>query len=259
MIRLDLRAEAEAEALVLQDDVSLTEEWRARAIATWRARMVNEHISARVFAALIPQMMNAGLAPRWMEEVTGMIADELRHGRQCAAVVHALGGEAVSDMPALADVPTHSDAPPLEAVLRNIMTISCLHETVAVALIRGEHQAVGPPQMQETLRQILGDEVRHARFGWMVLRELAPDLSPDLKRRLAEYLVIAFHHLREHELSHLPTGYTPSQEEEAVGVCDGQDARTLFFDTVREVIIPGLEAHGIAAQRAWDTSMRLPI
>ena len=259
MPRLDLRAQAAAESLELYGEVSLSDIERERAIATWRARMVNEHISARVFAALIPQMMKAGLAPEWIEQVAIMIADELRHGRQCAAVVHELGGEAVAELPVLADVPTHDDAPPLEAVLRNIMTISCLHETVAVALIQGEHQAVGPPAMQETLRTILSDEVQHARFGWMVLRELSPHLPEDLKRRLAEYLVIAFHHLREHELSHLPVGHTPSEEEEQVGVCDGKDARTLFFDAVNTVIIPGLEEHGIPAQRAWEASLKMPI
>ena len=35
------------------------------------------------------------------------------------------------------------------------------------------------------------------------------------------------------------------------GLCSGSDARDLFFDTVTSVIVPGLEAHGIPAARAW--------
>jgi len=37
----------------------------------------------------------------------------------------------------------------------------------------------------------------------------------------------------------------------AYGLCDGADARALFYDTVRDVIIPRLEAHGVPAEAAW--------
>ena len=38
-----------------------------------------------------------------------MIQDELRHGQQCAGMVHSLGGEARAPMPELSDVPDHGD------------------------------------------------------------------------------------------------------------------------------------------------------
>jgi hypothetical protein len=257
MTMLDLRSLAAKTPVTLSGDVPLTEEDRARAIATWKGRMVNEHISARVFASLIPQMMKAGVDAEWQHEVAAMIQDELRHGQQCAAVVHALGGQALAELPPLADVPEHEDAGPLEAFLRNVIHISCMSETVAVALIRSEQQEVAPPEMAETLRQILGDEVRHARFGWRVLRALAPRIDEPMRKRLGQYLVIAFHHLREHELAHLPTEPVPSSAANEVGVCDGRDARRLFFDTVTQVIIPGLEKCRLPAQKAWEASFHV--
>jgi hypothetical protein len=42
----------------------------------------------------------------------------------------------------------------------------------------------------------------------------------------------------------------------AYGLCSGPDARVLFFDTALQVIVPGIEAHGIPARRAWARSMR---
>jgi len=251
---LDLRAEAAAEAATL-DLAGLTAEDRAFAIGTWRGRMVNEHVSARVFAALIPQMMAAGVRARLIAEVAAMIAEELRHGVQCAAMVHALGGEAVAEVPPLPSVPEHADAGALEALLRNVLSISCLSETVAVALIGAERETAGPPAMQETLTTILADEVGHARFGWRLLEELAPRLDDAIRARLGDYLVAGFRHLREHELAHLPPRPAPSPEAEAYGVCDGREARALFFETVRSVIVPGLEAFGIPAGRAWRTSL----
>jgi hypothetical protein len=250
---LDLRTEAAAEKLAL-DGAMLSDVERTAAIGTWRARMINEHISARVFAGMIPQMMAAGVPASSIAEVADMIAEELRHGVQCAAVVHALGGDAVAELPPLAAVPLHTDAEPLEALLRNVVSIACLSETVAVALIGAERELAGPPAMQETLRAILADEVGHARFGWRLLETLGPRLTPELRARLGDYLVAAFRHLREHELAHLPPDPAPSELAEEYGVCDGNEARALFFETVRSVIIPGLEAHGIPAQRAWAAS-----
>ncbi len=253
MPMLDLRTQA-TEALPLGDEVTLSDQDRQRAIATWKGRMVNEHVSARVFAALIPQLMKAGLDPDWQERVAIMIQDELRHARLCATMVHALGGEAIAELPPLPDVPEHPDVSPLEGVLRNLLSISCLSETVAVALIRAEHDTVSPDTMQRTLGSILSDEVQHARFGWECLRVLAPQIDSAMKTRLTSYLVVAFKHLREHELQYLPLGKMPTAEAESVGVCDGIEARKLFFETVNEVIIPGLESQGLKARQAWEDS-----
>ncbi len=251
MIVLDLRAEARAVSVAL-DAAALTEAERQIAIATWRGRMVNEHVSARVFAALVPQAMAAGIAGARIAEVAAMIAEELRHGVQCAAVVEALGGEAVAPLPPLPRVPEHDDAEPLEALLRNVLSISCLSETVAVALIGAERDAAGPPALQGILATILADEVGHARFGWRLLEEVAPRLTPALRARLGEYLVVAFQHLQEYELGHLPANPAPSEQAAGYGVCDGREARELFFATVANVIVPGLEVHGIPAADAWQ-------
>jgi len=86
------------------DLTSLDESGRQAAIATWRGRMVNEHISARVFAALIPQMMRAEIDGARQAAVAEMIADELRHARQCAAVVIAFGCESVWEDPEITSV-----------------------------------------------------------------------------------------------------------------------------------------------------------
>jgi hypothetical protein len=76
--------------------------------------MVNEDASARVFAGLLPQLMAAGVSAARQRDVVGFAAKELRHGVQCAAAVHTLGGEACAGLPDLPPVPAHVDVPPLE-------------------------------------------------------------------------------------------------------------------------------------------------
>ena len=252
---LDLRDEGREGARALGAMPQLTDGERSAAIATWKGRMINEHVSSRVFAALLPQLMKAGIAPKWQTKIADAAVEELRHGRQCAAVVSALGGDPIATVPHLEDVPEHEDAEPLEAALRNLLSISCLSETVAVALISAERMRAGVATIEQALGRILADEVRHARTGWAIVEELAPTLDDALKARLSDYLVVAFRHLVAHELAHLPEGPAPSERAEEVGVCDGREGRALFFDTVNTVIVPRLQALGLDAQRAWRIAM----
>jgi len=258
---LDLRGAARRADLRLGARVldELDEVDRTSAILTWRGRMLNEHVSARVFTALARQLGRAGVRGDRPARVAAMVAEEWLHADRCAAVVEVLGGEPVVELPALPPVPEHEDADPLEAVLRNVISVSCLSETVAVALIDAERRAAGPPALQRLLAEILADEVGHARFGWRLLEDLAPSLSPALRERLGDYLVIALDDLATHELAHLPARPSPSSAAEAIGVCDGLAARRLFFATVNEVIVPGLQASGLPALSAWRAAQEIGV
>jgi len=258
MTVLDLRTRAGQPRCSLQAvRETLTHEELHLAIETWRGRMLNEHVSARVFRQLLTQMKAVGVSDIRQQSVTRMMEDELRHGRQCADIVDALGGHAIAHIGELPDVPTHDDAGALEGLLRNIISISCLSETVAVALITAERLHAQHPLLEETLRTILADEVQHARFGWALLDELGDELTPALRIRLGDYLAPAFAGLRTYELANLPSKPAPSRAGEAVGLCDGPSARSIFRTTVQDVIIPGLEAHGLPATRAWTASFEI--
>ena len=89
----------------------------------------------------------------------------------------------------------------------------------------------------------------------MVTAARAGSLDAATRERLDGYLEVALRHLIAHELAHLPARPAPSAAAEAIGVCDGHDARALFFDTLREVIVPGLTAHGFRAQEALRRAM----
>lgn len=226
------------------------------AIATWRGRMINEYASARVFAALAEQITRAGLDDL-RDEVLAFADEERRHGVLCGAVVEALGGSAIARLPDAHDLPPHDDAATqLEAVLRNVLSICCLSETIAVALIGAERFEMPDGELRELLTRIWADEIGHARFGWRLLARVAPTLSPTTKSALGDYLAVAFAHLEAHELDHLPLASRPPADGPIYGLCDGADARRLFFATVADVVVPGLEAHGLPAARAWRNRPR---
>jgi len=249
---LDLRDEARRAAPALPSLPHLA----AAARATWLGRMVNEHASSAVFEALTRQLAAADLPHGSVEACELFAVEERRHGVLCGAVVEALGGEARALLPEGPAFPEHADVAPLEGALRNLLSISCLSETVAVALIGAELADMPPGALSELLASIWADEIGHARFGWTLVSRLLPGLDPPARERLGDYLAVALAHLEAHELAHLPASAGPLEGGEQLGLCSGASARALFYDTVRDVIVPRLGALGLDAQRAWDGRLR---
>ena len=223
------------------------------AIATWQKRMVNEYGSSRVFEALSIQMKEAGFNEKTVAECRGFADEERNHGVLCGAVVEALSGQAIAELPDSEEFPLHEDAPSkLEGVLRNLISVSCLSETIAVALIGAEREEMPEGALRELLTTIWSDEIGHAKFGWRILRESTATLDKEARERLGDYLEVAFGHVEEHELQHLPLSSNPPKEGAILGLCSGTDARELLYATLQDVVIPALEACGIPATRAWN-------
>lgn len=245
---LDLTAEARRLRPAVADiDPAL----RLAVQRTWRGRMINEHGSAPVFDGLARQLRRAGASEAHVADCLRFAEEERTHGVLCGAVVEAFGGDARCEVDAAPPFPEHLDVDPLEAVTRNVTSVGCLAETVAVAIISAERLEMPEGDLRALLTRILADEIGHARFGWRFLAEVAPSLHGDARARLGAYLRVAFAHLERHELTHLPASSRFPEGAAAYGLCDGADARALFYDTVRDVIIPRLEAHGVPAEAAW--------
>jgi hypothetical protein len=140
-----------------------------------------------------------------------------------------------------------------EAVLRNLLSVSCLSETVAVALIAAERIEMPEGPLRDFLTSIWSDEIGHARFGWGIVARFVPTVDAQARARLNRYLAVAFRHFEEHEMGHVPASFVPPIGGTTVGLCEGRDARALVYDTVHDVIIPRLTELGLEAKRAWET------
>lgn len=245
MLALDLQSEAESLALPYGELPQLSAPEHALATSTWRGRMENEHASSLVFAGLLHQAVEAGASAKLQAELAQMILEEQGHARLCAGVLHALGGKAQGAIPEPKPLPRHEDTTRRSAFLRNVMSVCCLSETVAVALIDAERLSLEGTMPGRVLKTILADEVGHARLGWKILEDWA--LSTEEKADLSRYLGPALEHLERHELAHLSPLAAPTEACAAAGVCDGALAREIFQATVETVILPRLAAHGVRA------------
>lgn len=223
---------------------------------TWRGRMVNEHRSSSVFAALVPQLIEASVTVDAQTAALRMGMDEIHHAVLCGRVLTAFGGDptaqAEGELPVM---PRHPGTSPIERVMRNVMFVGCLSETVAVALVGEERELATEPMVRAALDQILSDEVQHARYGWAFVGQCLGPIDGDARGRTERWLRTAFAFLERKELEHMPltppsTGEIRAQRE-AAGLCEPEHSRGLLYDAIREVIVPGLEGLGLAAGEAW--------
>lgn len=243
---VDLREDARADGLVIEAGALAS-----AVMGTWRGRMINEYTSSTVFAGLAEQLAALGL-PDDAAACREFSTEEREHGVACGSVLAAAGGEAMFTMAEPRRLPVHADTTPRAAVIRNIISICCMSETVAVSLIGAERMEMPEGPLHTLLTKIWSDEIGHARFGWTFLARELPNLTDEERAAVDRYLPVAFAALEEHELGHIPAATSWPPEAAAYGLCDGGDARTLFFETVTDVIVPQLAALGLRAEHAWN-------
>ena len=240
----DLRDEVRRTPGALDIGDAFDAESRQAAIAEWTQRMVHAHVGSRLFAGLLPQMMRAGVDSGFQAAAAEAVVDELRHARLCAAVVDALGGRACAPVPEHSDVPRHDGASPLEALLRNVLSIVCLDETVVVAQLEHRHRNARQSTLRRVIAEILDDEINHSRLGWRLLQNLSPRIDAGMRERLGAYLVPAFTRLFDEHLGGAGS--------------NAVDSKTVFVDAINEVIVPRLEAVELPARAAVEAVLAAP-
>lgn len=239
---------------------TLLGEWHPQAVViareNWRTRMAHEHESAAVFAAMLPQFMEANLPIELKSSINRMALDELFHAELCSRVVELLDGEPTAQIePLLEPIPRHEDATRLEAALRNALFACALSETVSMALLTAERERCREPFIAEVLKQLTADEVTHGKIGWTVLAYGLPLLDAAARQRIDKYLPIAFAHIERCMLEAMPISGVPEhimREAEGLGVTDGAKAREVFYATMEQVIVPRLGDLGLDATYAWE-------
>jgi hypothetical protein len=222
-----------------------------RARRLWTVRATAEHASALIFAGLMPFALEAGASLDAQMVIAGMAEDEMRHALICADVTQALGGEAPA--PEAPPVFPRSDRPSAEQFLRHVIFGNCMTETVNVARLVDASEHARDPFVREALLALLTDEIRHARFGFVLVTEWAPWLRvhPDTVNALDAFLPEAFATL-ERTLSGVGArgdGY--GDDDRALGSPDPARLPETFYVTVEQAIVPGLDRLGLAASAAW--------
>jgi len=239
----------------------LDETTRSSLGAAWAARTVAEYRSMVVFGELLARMPEAAMPLEVSCAAARLISDEARHTEYCARLAEALGARA--DEATVDPLDLRLDDGSLSAplfVARWTMGMFCVGEAASVGLLQALAREARDPCVSAVLATLLRDEALHDRFGWALAESIVPRLSDDEREWLgADLALILAHYDRTNGRGMRPDGGSlpddAPDDDHYAGATHGIVAPTRFarawYDRLDRVILPGLDALGIAAYEAW--------
>jgi hypothetical protein len=228
----------------------------------WRARIAAEYGSAAITQHLVLWLIQLGASPEVIDKGLRIVEDELVHSRMSHEVYVDAGGTEppIIDRDTLqlgrrAQLPLELD------VLRTVVRVFCLGETVAVPLFSHLRASCTVPSARAALDRVLRDEVRHRDFGWMALDWLlTTPLGPQIPTIVEAELPRMFGDL-EHSYG---TGNPAHGDERCALMADSDRAwglappaeyAEILHRTFTRDYQPRFAARGIDATPAWGARL----
>jgi hypothetical protein len=225
----------EADVMVSNLDVTA----RRTLGALWVRRAQSELTASQVFAGLARDCSRGDVPAVVAELSERAVEDERFHAILSAHVAaHYLGAPPPEPVPAGSALRFESCDAALALGLRLILH-SALNETVAAAYLRECHREAASPLMRAATRELLRDEIDHARIGWAYLAsaELGPRMRENFCRELPALLSLvtrAWHEpLTEAEY---PLGH---------GILSLERTREVMAHALKDLALPGLATFGL--------------
>jgi hypothetical protein len=141
-----------------------------------------------------------------------------------------------------------------ERVLLEIVSLCCLAETIATAVLGAALDTTLVPVVKDRLHEILRDEVRHAKLGWA-------HLASERERARGANVGAVLPDLLEAgiPLSKLETSVWPLAPE--LGLLPKATLLALLREVLADVVFPGFERYDVdtGPARAWATRRGLAL
>jgi hypothetical protein len=229
----------------------------ARVREEWRARIAAEYGSAAITQHLVLWLIQIGASPDVIAAGLRIVEDELEHSRLSHAVYADAGG---SEPPQIdrGNLELARRGASLEMdVVRTVVRVFCLGETVAVPLFSHLRSACTVPSARAALDRVLKDEVRHRDFGWMTLDWL---LTTGLASSIPAFLDAELPGMFAELERSYGTGNPAHEDDAAAGLTDAERAWGLappreYADILHRTFTrdyqPRFAARGIDATPAW--------
>lgn len=213
---------------------------RARLASVWLSQAATEARVARSFGVIHGSLARVGAHPGLVALAARAVDDEHRHAALCEEVAGRYAGKGCGphvELPTQRPRHPHASSDALRDALY-VVGQCALNETFASAYLSAARKGAKTELARAALRELLEDEVDHARIGWAYLMT-AP---PALRAELSEWLVpLTVCNLREWRRLELPDDDALS----AHGVPPMEVARAALDDAVEELLVPGFRHVGL--------------
>ena len=235
---------------------ALGDEARRSIALAWRRQAHNELSSSTVFAHVTCSLVGLGAPLEILRAGAAAVADEVRHAEISVHVAQAYWAECPSPEPGQVTEPVAQQEGRERDLADALLVImqSCVNEGIATAYLQRCFDDATFALARAAVRDILVDEIRHARFGWSFLT--SPAMRPAWLSSVAE----AFPVLLERVVNVWTRGeHAPASVPPGHGLIDEATTCEVVRAACEQVIVPGLEVVGIdprpakewLAQRRW--------
>lgn len=223
----------------------------ARAVLSemWLGRAASERRVGDAFVVVERALRELGASDGLRELARRAVDDELRHAELSRIVASRYAGAELDAPPLLAlDVPEHRGATESERHLLHVVGHCCVNETIATAFLEVAIAGTTAPLAAAALRELLSDEVDHARIGWAVLASADACARSSVAHRLP---AMAAATLRLWRTS--PRGHSAGELLPSHGMPSDAAVEDAFKIAFRDLIVPGCEALALdtARLRSW--------
>lgn len=224
---------------------SLADDDRVTLSDVWLARAATERRVAESFAVIRDALDELGSDRALVNLADRAVDDEWRHAEICRFVASRFADRELEPPPALElTVPKHRGAERQLELELWVIGQCCMNETIASAFLEAAVATSGAPMAHGALRELLSDEIDHARLGWAFLATLP-------RARLDAVGPWMFGMLRENLKlwRDAPRGYPMTDALARQGAPREAVVEDSLLTAVRELVIPGLERFALPTDK----------
>jgi len=240
---LPLLARAARHPLPEEDEMidALAPEMRLRIAESWLKRAEAELGAGGVFAAIARGLFLADMPMELVWLASRAISDEIRHGELCR---YAYARYAGVEPPRASPVKTR-EARGGALVLAAVH--AAINESIATVYLSASLEAADAPFANALLRELLTDEVDHARVGWGILADPSQQ-SGEARAEVQKHLPALIGMVRTMWRDAARSASTDLPREH--GWLAGPEIAKLIDQALRDLVFPGLAHVGIDPGRA---------
>jgi hypothetical protein len=233
---------------------ALSDRDRSALVSAWWNRSASERRVADAFAVVRDDFAALGAAPEVLALAARAVDDEYRHADLCRLVGSRVAGRELDEPSRLTlVVPEYKGTSERLARTLRIVGHCVLNETTASAFLETAIADATGSLARAALRELLSDEVDHARLGWAHLQSVGPDIRREISPWLVPMARANLAAWRE------PRPYEASPALTAHGAPSPEAVERVLVAAMRDLVVPGLEHLGIQVSgfaRLMESSSR---
>lgn len=222
---------------------------RTLLVDVWLGRAASERRVGDSFVVVGKALRALGADDVLVDLADRAVDDEMRHAELSRLVASRYAGRSL-DAPALLElvVPRHARASDSLRHVLHVVGQCALNETIASSFLEVALAHARAPTATAALRELLSDEIDHARIGWALLASVDDAMRQAVGEWLPDMAIANLRMWRE-----APRQYADDVHLTAHGAPSADTVEESLLAAFRDLILPGFDALGIVTTRtrAW--------